>query len=83
MAALRLVLLPGMDGTGILFEPLLEALPQAWEAEVVQYPPDKALGYEALLDIVERAIPIDGPFVLVGESFSGGICKSNIEISGL
>lgn len=71
MAATRLVLLPGMDGTGILFGPLLEALPHGWEAQILRYPPDKALGYESLLDIVQAAIPIDGPFILLGESFSG------------
>jgi pimeloyl-[acyl-carrier protein] methyl ester esterase len=71
MPTTRLVLLPGMDGTGILFEPLLEVLPRRLDAQVVQYPPDKALGYEALLDVVQDAIPVEGPFVLLGESFSG------------
>jgi len=71
MATTRLVLLPGMDGTGILFEPLLDVLPAEWEPIVVRYPPDEALGYEELLEVVQAAIPADGPFVLVGESFSG------------
>ena len=53
MATTRLVLLPGMDGTGVLFEPLLEVLPCEFEPIVVRYPPDKALGYEALLDVVQ------------------------------
>jgi pimeloyl-ACP methyl ester carboxylesterase len=71
MATTRLVLLPGMDGTGILFEPLLDMLPAEWEPIVVRYPPHEALGYDALLEVVQAAIPADGPFVLVGESFSG------------
>ena len=71
MVATRLVLLPGMDGTGILFEPLLDALPQGWTAQVVRYPPDKPLGYESLLDVVLHAIEGNEPFMLVGESFSG------------
>ena len=71
MPITRLVLLPGMDGTGILFEPLLEVLPAEWEPVVVRYPPDEALWYEELLEVVQAAIPADRPFVLPGESFSG------------
>ena len=33
-----LVLLPGMDGTGDLFAPLLSALPPALRTIVVRYP---------------------------------------------
>lgn len=66
-----LVLLPGLDGTGLLFRPLLEALPPSPAARVVAYPPDRELGYEALLPLVLDALPADGPFILLGESFSG------------
>jgi len=59
-----------MDGTGILFEPLLRALPETIRPIVVSYPPDLPLGYDDLLPIVLDALPRD-PFVLVGESFSG------------
>ena len=66
-----LVLLPGLDGTGVLFRPLLEALPQEVATIVVSYPGDTALGYSELLPIVLAGLPSDAPFVLVGESFSG------------
>lgn len=59
-----------MDGTGILFEPFLRVLPPAVRPVVVSYPPDLPLGYDDLLPIVLDALP-RGPFVLVGESFSG------------
>jgi surfactin synthase thioesterase subunit len=55
MATTRLVLLPGMDGTDLLFEPLLDALPAEWEPTVVRYPPDEALEYEALLEVVQAS----------------------------
>lgn len=67
---MQLVLLPGMDGTGKLFEPLLESLPATIPAVVVGYPTDKALDYEGLLPLVKATVP-KGPFVVVGESFSG------------
>jgi pimeloyl-ACP methyl ester carboxylesterase len=68
-----LVLLPGMDGTGHLFAPLLAALDPDIKTRVVSYPVDEPLGYEALASIARAALPVDEPFILVGESFSGPI----------
>lgn len=67
---MRLLLLPGMDGTGRLFQPLLAALPPEISAIVVSYPVDRPLGYDELLPLVEVAVPAE-PFVVMGESFSG------------
>ena len=69
--ALRLVLMPGLDGTGVLFGPLLSVLQPSWRCVVVRYPRDVAACYEDLLQVVESFLPADGPFVLVAESFSG------------
>jgi len=66
----QLLLLPGMDGTGQLFEPLIAALPPTLRAVTVSYPVNDALGYEELLSLIEAAVP-PGRFVVVGESFSG------------
>ena len=68
---MRLMLLPGMDGTGRLFGPLLRILPQGLEVTVFAYPPDRPCGYAELLPLVEAAIPEGGEFVVLGESFSG------------
>jgi pimeloyl-ACP methyl ester carboxylesterase len=67
----RLVLLPGLDGTGLLFGPLLEALPPALEPQVVTYPGDRPLGYRELLPLVLDRLPAGEPYLLLGESFSG------------
>jgi pimeloyl-ACP methyl ester carboxylesterase len=67
---MRLLLLPGMDGTG-RFGPLLSALPPSLSATAVKYPRDRALGYAELLPVVEGSVPDGEPFVVVGESFSG------------
>ena len=66
-----LVLLPGMDGTGLLFGPLRAALPPGLTPRVVAYPSDVPLGYDGLDPVVEASLPADGPFLLLGESFSG------------
>src|SRR6516225_8307668 len=68
---MHLLLLPGMDGTGRLFEPLLPFLPPSLVAVVLAYPPDRPLDYAELLPYVEAAIPDGQEFLVLGESFSG------------
>jgi pimeloyl-ACP methyl ester carboxylesterase len=68
-----LVLLPGMDGTGELFEPFVSALGHACDVIVVTYPSDIPLSYEELQALARQSLPTDRPFVLLGESFSGPI----------
>jgi pimeloyl-ACP methyl ester carboxylesterase len=65
------VLLPGLDGTGELFRPLLAELPDWIHPVVVSYPRDRELGYAELLPLAAGALPTDAPFVILGESFSG------------
>lgn len=67
---MHLILLPGMDGTSLLFEPLMNALPPRVQVTAVAYPKDQALGYTELLPYVEATIP-NCDFVVLGESFSG------------
>jgi pimeloyl-ACP methyl ester carboxylesterase len=66
-----LVILPGLNGTDILFRPLLAALPQYIRPIVVSYPRDRRLSYEQLFPLVLAALPESEPFILFGESFSG------------
>lgn len=68
----RALLLPGLDGSGRLFAPLLGAGPRAFRPEVLSYPPDEPLGYDDLVARVRRRLP-RGRFVLVAESFSGPV----------
>jgi pimeloyl-ACP methyl ester carboxylesterase len=70
---MKLVLLPGLDGTGRLFQPLLPALPLWLQPLVISYPTDNFLGYSALCDYVRARLPADEPFALLGESFSGPV----------
>ena len=68
---MELVLLPGMDGIGRLFEPFVRCLPAGLRAAVVHYPADRECSFEELADIARAAIPADGPAIIVAESFSG------------
>ena len=67
----KLVLLPGLDGTGKLFVEFLKDLDLGSSAQVVSYPPDIPLGYDELEPLVRAALPTRGRFVILGESFSG------------
>ena len=67
----ELVLLPGMDGTGIFFELLIKSLDGKVPTRTVSYPVDQALGYNELLPYVTSCFPDEKPFIVLGESFSG------------
>ena len=69
--SVKLLLLPGMDGTGLLFEPFLEALPVWLKPQVVASPAHEPLGYAELLSVVRSACPLLEEFVVLAESFSG------------
>ena len=75
---MKLILPPGLDGTGRLFEPLVQALPSHISPVVISYPNDKPLSYAELLRFVERLVPSNEGYVLLAESFSGPVA---IEIS--
>lgn len=67
-----LVLLPGMDGTGELFIPLLAALDPAVPIVVVRYP-DEPLDYAAHEKLARAALPANKRYLILRESFSGPI----------
>ena len=70
---MKLVLLPGMDGTGRLFAPLLSRLDDSLEPVVIAYPEHEQLDYGRLHQFVRARLPEGEPFVLLGESFSGPV----------
>jgi pimeloyl-ACP methyl ester carboxylesterase len=64
------VLLPGLDGTGTLFEGLTAVLAPRFESiHVATYPTHRFLSYAELLPYLNKITPAD-PFILVAESFS-------------
>lgn len=65
-----------MDGTGILFAPFVSALNERIETQIVRYPSNEPLAYDALEAYVRARIPTNRRFVLLGESFSGPIAIS-------
>lgn len=73
---MTLVILPGLDGTGLLLKPFVAALGSGFAITVVSYPVAEPLGYPELEALARAALPEEGPFVILGESFSGPIAVS-------
>ncbi len=71
VAPLPTLLLPGIDGSGRLFAPLLAAGPRGFAPRVVALPADEPRGYDQYLDLLLEALPRRGSFGLLAESFSG------------
>jgi pimeloyl-ACP methyl ester carboxylesterase len=73
-----LVLLPGLDGTGIFFEDFANLLRKdaTFKPLVISYPNDAALGYSELETFVRAALPRDERYILLGESFAGPLATS-------
>jgi pimeloyl-ACP methyl ester carboxylesterase len=68
-----LVILPGLDGTGLELADFVAALGPELETIVVTYPNDTPTEYAGHEVIARGKLPVDRPFVLLGESYSGPI----------
>ncbi len=66
----RLILLPGMDGTGWLLENFAAALPPSLRPFVVRYPPTGCTSYNDVAEFLHSAGIDSEPFVLLAESYS-------------
>jgi pimeloyl-ACP methyl ester carboxylesterase len=64
------ILLPGLDGTGDLFERFVAAAPPDCPVRVARLPSDQPCGYRDLVDRLLPTLPTDR-FALIAESFSG------------
>ena len=71
-----LVLLPGLDGTGLLLAEFAASFGPEVEVIFVSYPDDPEAGYSELDQIAHSYLPTNQPFFLLGESFSGPIAIS-------
>jgi pimeloyl-ACP methyl ester carboxylesterase len=70
----KLVLLPGLDGTGRMFRPLLDALPPGLDRVVIAYPAETFQSCADLADLVARRISAESEVVILAESYSGLVC---------
>lgn len=66
-----LVFLPGLDGTGLSFEPIRRLLPDNVTVHVVRYPADRRLDFTQTVAWARRFIPDDRKVTILAESFPG------------
>jgi pimeloyl-[acyl-carrier protein] methyl ester esterase len=68
---MRLVLLPGMHGTGELFSAFMSLMPETKQIEALCYPNDAIWSsYSLLLRAVQAWVPESDEYYLLAESFS-------------
>ena len=65
-----LVMLPGIDGTGMMFKPLLQCLPTNFNHKIIPIPNAHFTSHEELAKSILEDLP-DGQCVVLAESFSG------------
>ncbi len=68
-----LVMLPGLDGTGEVFGPFIDCLPESIEPLIVRYPADRVMSFNEHVNLARGHLPTDKPFILLAESFSGPV----------
>ena len=69
---MKLILLPGLDGTGELFYPLTSLL-KNYDLQIIIYPDNKKMSYAKLIMLVKNQLPKEEEYIIVAESFSGVI----------
>ncbi len=72
---LNFILLPGLDGTGILAQPFVKQFPYPERLEVITYPQSiKNNSLSQLAKMIEDKLIDKKNYVLIGESFGGLVC---------
>ncbi|MGD0737116.1 MAG: alpha/beta hydrolase [Terracidiphilus sp.] len=66
----RLILLPGMHGSGELFAAFMHMIPKPKHIQALHYPNDATWTHEQLLLDVKAFVPESEPYFLLAESFS-------------
>jgi predicted alpha/beta hydrolase family esterase len=86
MSGIRWILLPGLDGSGELFEWLVRCRPHD-EMYVVRYPAHADWRIDDYVAHADATIGSDLPCVVIAESFSGPIAlklqRCNASIAGV
>jgi pimeloyl-[acyl-carrier protein] methyl ester esterase len=83
---MKLILLPGMDGTGKLFAPLINLMADI-DVDVIPLPCEGPQDYDSLTKWVSTKLP-ESDFILLAESFSGPIaanlsCQNNSHLKSV
>ncbi|VAW99672.1 hypothetical protein MNBD_GAMMA21-1682 [hydrothermal vent metagenome] len=70
---MRLILLPGLDGSGQLFAEFIDSLAENISVTCISFSEQEQLAYPELADYVRSRLPTDEKYIILAESFSGPI----------
>ncbi len=71
-ANITIVLLPGLNGTEALFQPLVDTAPIRFKILTIAFPSQENYSYQQLTEyVLEKISHLNGDFILLGESYSG------------
>lgn len=71
---ITLILLPGLNGTAGLFDPLVECAQNHFDILPICYPQEEEKSYRELTSyVLEKISSVRGRYIIVGESFSGPV----------
>jgi len=74
--------MPGLDGTGNMFQPLISSLGDEIKTYTISYPFDQHLSYDELSGFVRNKLKnFDEQLVLLAESFSGPVAVKLLQNS--
>ena len=73
-----LILMPGLDGTGLSFEPFLKFIPDNVKITIIRYPTDKLLSFEETVECAAAQVAPGQPGIVIAESFSGPVAVEMI-----
>jgi pimeloyl-ACP methyl ester carboxylesterase len=69
---ITIVLLPGLNGTKNLFQPLVDKAPNNFNILIIAFPSQESYSYQELTQyVLEKISHLNDGFILLGESFSG------------
>ena len=65
----RLILMPGLDRTGLSFEPFLKFISDDINVTIISYPIDKLLSFEETVECVAAQIAAGPPVIVMPSHF--------------
>ncbi|KJY98982.1 MULTISPECIES: alpha/beta fold hydrolase [Pseudoalteromonas] len=78
---MKIILLPGLDGTGYLFKNLMKELPSTLSVEVISYSSISSLSYYGQAQEI-ATLHSDEDVLIVGESYSGRVAYELCHLLG-
>ncbi|BFM13386.1 hypothetical protein R50072_35390 [Simiduia litorea] len=78
---MKIILLPGLDGTGLLFNDLVAQLPKEWDVKILSYDSIQDTSYSGQAEEISEHLKGMDIF-LVGESYSGRVAYELHQILG-